>query len=197
MKRSILLLLAAGLLPATIALAASDTPVGTWKTIDDETGKAKAIVEISAENGALQGKVIEVLQSDQGDNPVCKECEGERHNQPVEGMTILWGLERDGDQWEGGHILDPNNGKIYKAKMELTDNGESLKVRGYIGFSLLGRTQVWQRAEPPAPPPAPASAPATGMSAATPAAATSIAPQAEPAAAGSVQAADSTGSEPR
>lgn len=136
---------------AAQAPAAIDSPVGTWRTIDDETGKAKAVVQISESDGELSGKVIKVLQSDQGPHPVCKACEGERHNQPVEGMTIVWGLERDGDEWKGGHILDPNNGKIYKAKMSLGENGETLNVRGYIGFSLLGRTQVWQHVETPAP----------------------------------------------
>ncbi|MGA9421259.1 MAG: DUF2147 domain-containing protein [Rhodanobacteraceae bacterium] len=130
------------------SVVAAQTPAGTWTTIDDATGKPKSIVEISEQNGELTGKVVEVLQSDQGPHPICKECEGERKNQPVEGMTILWGLKRDGDQWDGGHILDPHNGKIYKCKVHVTDNGEKLDVRGFIGFSLLGRTQVWQRKSP-------------------------------------------------
>lgn len=138
---------AALLLAAVPAFAANDTPVGTWKTIDDATGQAKAIVQISESNGTLEGKILQVLKSDQGPHPVCDKCEGDLHNQPVEGMTILWGLTRDGDEWSGGKILDPNNGKIYKAKMELIDGGMKLKVRGYIGFSLLGRSQVWERQE--------------------------------------------------
>lgn len=138
---------AALLLAAIPAFAANDTPVGTWKTIDDATGQAKAIVQISSSNGTLEGKILQVLKSDHGPHPLCIECKGDLHNQPVEGMTILWGLSRDGDDWSGGKILDPNNGKVYKAKMELTDGGMKLKVRGYIGFSLLGRTQVWERQE--------------------------------------------------
>ena len=139
---------AAALLLAVIpAFAANDTPVGTWKTIDDATGQAKAIVQISESNGILEGKILQVLKSDQGPHPICDKCEGDLHNQPVEGMTILWGLTRDGDDWSGGKILDPSNGKVYKAKMELIDGGTKLKVRGYIGFSLLGRSQVWQRQE--------------------------------------------------
>jgi uncharacterized protein (DUF2147 family) len=140
-----IVLTAAVMLASAAAFAANDTPVGTWKTIDDATGQAKAIVQITQSNGELQGKVIEVLKSDDGPHPVCSKCEGERKDQPIEGMTILWGLTRDGDSWSGGKILDPHSGKVYKAKMTLTDNGMKLQVRGYIGFSLLGRTQVWQR----------------------------------------------------
>ena len=126
---------------------AADSPVGTWRTIDDSTGKAKAIVEISEQGGALQGKVLEVLQSDDGPHPVCKKCEGTRHNQPIEGMTIVWDMKSDGDEWSGGHILDPKSGKTYKCKMSLADDGKTLKVRGYLGVSLLGRNQQWQRVE--------------------------------------------------
>lgn len=129
-------------------LHAADTPVGTWKTIDDKTGQDKSIIRISEQDGELTGTVLEVLQSDQGPNPVCRECEGERHDQPVVGMTILWGLRRDGEEWTGGEILDPNNGKTYKCKLRVIGDGTRLEVRGYIGFSLLGRTQTWIRQAP-------------------------------------------------
>ncbi len=142
--------------------AATNTPVGTWQTIDDETGKAKSIVQIEDMGGKLQGKVIKVLQSDQGPHPICKKCDGPRHNKPVEGMTILWGMQRDDDEWVDGHILDPNNGKTYKCKMTMLDGGQKLEVRGFIGFSLFGRSQVWERVQQPSTmpdsaPPAPAS----------------------------------------
>lgn len=131
-----------------VALAAEfTTPVGTWKNIDDKTGQAKALIQITESGGKLEGKIIKVLKSDDGPNPVCKECDGERKNKPVEGMTIMWGLSKDGDEWNGGQILDPKNGKIYKAKMSLDDGGRKLNVRGYIGFSLMGRSQVWLRQE--------------------------------------------------
>jgi len=144
--RSVLLAIAL-LLPSLQALAADDTPVGTWTQVDDETGKPKSIIEISeGPDGVLQGTVKQVLFSEQGTtNPVCKECEGERHNQPVTGMTIMWGVKKDGDEWSGGQILDPKNGKTYKVKLKLVDNGRKLDVHGYIGFSLLGRSQVWVR----------------------------------------------------
>jgi uncharacterized protein (DUF2147 family) len=143
--RSVLLATAL-LLPSLSVLAADHTPVGTWTQVDDETGKPKSIIEIStAPDGALQGVVKEVLFSEQGKNPVCKECEGERHNQPVTGMTIMWGVKKDGDEWNGGQILDPKNGKTYKVKLKLVEGGNKLDVHGYVGFSLLGRSQVWVR----------------------------------------------------
>lgn len=139
-------LLAAALLFSAHALAANDTPVGTWTQVDDETGKPKSIIEIStAPDGTLQAVVEQVLFSEQGPHPICKACEDARHNQPVEGMTIMWGVKRDGDVWDGGQILDPKNGKTYKVKLSLTDGGQKLDVHGYIGFSLLGRSQVWVR----------------------------------------------------
>jgi uncharacterized protein (DUF2147 family) len=146
MKPLFRLALAAGLLFGSAAVyAANDTPVGTWKTIDDATGKPKSIVQITEQDGQLQGKVLQVLQSEEGPHPICRKCEGERKNQPVEGMTIMWGVTRDGDVWDGGKILDPHNGKTYKVKLSLVDNGNKLDVHGYIGFALLGRSQVWER----------------------------------------------------
>lgn len=144
-RAALALALVAG--PAAAIAAELTTPVGTWKTIDDKTGQAKALVQITDSGGKLEGKIIKILKSDDGPNPVCKECDGERKNKPVEGMTILWGLSKDGDEWNGGQILDPKNGKIYKAKLSLDDGGRKLNVRGYIGFSLMGRSQVWQRQE--------------------------------------------------
>ena len=123
-----------------------NTPVGKWRTIDDKTGKVKSIVEIyQATNGTLAGKVLQVLDSDKGPNPLCDKCKGARHNQPVTGMVIAWGLQHEGDTWDDGRIVDPHNGKEYSAKMTPIDGGRKLEVRGYMGFSLLGRTQTWIR----------------------------------------------------
>jgi uncharacterized protein (DUF2147 family) len=124
---------------------ADGSPVGTWTTIDDATGKPKSVVEINENNGELSGRVIEVLQSDQGTNPVCKACEGENKDKPVTGMTIIWGMKQDGDKWEGGKILDPKTGKVYGCIITPIDGGQKLEVRGFKGFSLLGRTQTWVR----------------------------------------------------
>ena len=147
MKPLFCLGLIAGLLFRGAAHPPDDTPVGTWKTIDDTTGKPKSIVQITEQDGQLQGKVLQVLQSDEGPHPVCRKCEGERKDQPVEGMTIMWGVTRDGDVWDGGKILDPHNGKTYKVKLRMLDHGNKLDVHGYIGFALLGRSQVWERQE--------------------------------------------------
>lgn len=148
MKPLIRLAVAAGLLLGTgAAFAASNSPVGTWKTIDDKTHQPKSIVQITEVNGELQGKVLQVLQSDEGPHPLCKECDGERKDKPVEGMVIMWGVKPDGDEWDGGKILDPKNGKTYKVKLKTIENGTKLDVHGYIGFSLLGRSQVWERQE--------------------------------------------------
>lgn len=121
---------------------------GEWRTIDDVTGKTKSIVRIErTADGEYEGTVIEILHSDRGPNPLCDDCKGERKGQPVKGMVILWGLkEAKKQQYKGGEILDPKNGKIYKAKLKLLEDGD-LQVRGFIGFSLLGRSQVWKRQE--------------------------------------------------
>lgn len=134
------------LLLATAAYAADTTPVGTWTQVDDATGKPKSIIEITQQpDGTLQGVVRQVLFSRQGTHPVCDKCDGERHNQPVDGMVVMWGVKQDGDTWGGGKILDPNNGKTYKVKLTLADNGQKLDVRGYVGMPMLGRTQTWLR----------------------------------------------------
>lgn len=152
MKHLFRLTLATGLLLAAgTAIAANDTPVGTWKTIDDSTHQPKSIVQITDSNGQLQAKIVKLLNrtpeaiAKDGEHPLCKKCDGERKNQPIEGMTIMWGVSKDGDVWDGGKILDPKSGKVYKVKLTVTDGGQKLDVHGYIGFSLFGRSQVWER----------------------------------------------------
>jgi uncharacterized protein (DUF2147 family) len=142
------LLLALPLVALSSAAFAQNTPVGKWRTIDDKTGKVKSVVEITeANNGTLQGKVLQVLDSEKGPNPLCDACKGANHNKPIEGMVIAWGLHHEGDTWDDGKIMDPKNGKVYSAKMTPVDGGRKLEVRGYMGFSLLGRTQTWVREE--------------------------------------------------
>ena len=139
------------LFAAGAAIAATDTPVGTWKTIDDDTHQAKSIVEITDHDGELQAHIVKLLNrspedvANEGEVALCKKCDGERKDKPVEGMNIMWGVHKDGDAWGGGHILDPKNGKVYKVKLSMLDDGQKLNVRGFIGFSLLGRSQQWER----------------------------------------------------
>jgi uncharacterized protein (DUF2147 family) len=141
-------LVAAALLYAgPLALAQADSPAGLWRTVDDKTGKERSLVRIVDNGGVFEGKVEKLLNRQPDDDPdgLCRKCEGERKDKPVLGMTILWDLKKDGDQFGGGEILDPKNGKIYRAKMKLLDAGRRLEVRGFIGVSLLGRSQTWQR----------------------------------------------------
>ncbi|KRA21047.1 MULTISPECIES: DUF2147 domain-containing protein [unclassified Lysobacter] len=139
-------LLALLLLALPMAAFAQNTPVGHWVTIDDKTQKPKSVVEIyEAKDGSLAGRVTKVLQSERGPNPVCDKCSGERKNKPVEGMVILWSVRKHGDTWEDGKILDPASGKIYSVKVTPMEGGKKLDVRGFMGFSLLGRTQTWVR----------------------------------------------------
>ena len=137
---SVLLLLAA----ATEAQSRSSA-VGRWKSIDDATGKAKSVVEIyQAKDGRLAGKVVEILDLKDGPNPACDECKGANQGKPIKGMLILWGLRPDGaGKWSGGRVLDPENGKDYKAKLELLEGGRKLGMSGCIAF--LCRQQVWLR----------------------------------------------------
>jgi uncharacterized protein (DUF2147 family) len=120
------------------------SPAGMWKTIDDETGQAKALVRISDEAGVLSGRIEKLFNPSRPD-PVCEQCSDERKGKPIEGMTILTGLKRTDDGWEGGEILDPNKGKVYRAKARLVDGGGRLEVRGFVGVALFGRTQTWIR----------------------------------------------------
>ena len=128
------------------AWAQNNSAVGLWKTIDDETGKPKALVRVTEENGALQGKIEKLFRGpNEEQNPKCGECKDSRKNQPLIGMTIVSGLKKDGDEYTGGEILDPAKGKVYKSKATLRDGGQRLEVRGYIGAPMFGRSQVWQR----------------------------------------------------
>ncbi|ASV99670.1 DUF2147 domain-containing protein [Paraburkholderia aromaticivorans] len=131
---------------AVTAMAQADSPVGTWQTIDDHTGQPKALVQIAQDgNGSLNGKVIKGLGANDQPDRRCTACTDARKDQPILGMTIISEMKKDGDAWDHGQILDPENGKVYKCKMHLEEGGNKLVVRGYIGVSLLGRSQTWVR----------------------------------------------------
>ena len=122
------------------------SPVGRWKTVDDATGKVKSVVVIGEPDNKLYGKIEKLVDPDPQDpDPRCTRREGEMKDQPLIGLRILWDLKKVGNQWSGGMILDPDNGKAYRCSIALEDGGQTLKVRGFIGFSLLGRTQYWLR----------------------------------------------------
>lgn len=126
-----------------ITTMSAQSPVGVWKTIDDETNVEKSYVEIFEQDGRLYGKVLEILvEEDKG--RVCEFCSGKKKNQAIEGMEIIMGMEKVKNYWGNGKILDPANGKVYKCYIEL-EGDDKLKVRGYIGFAAFGRTQYWYR----------------------------------------------------
>lgn len=136
-------LLAAVMLIASNASAffsERDSAVGSWKTIDDETGEAKSIVRIYEVDGKVYGRVDKLLL-----NPgaLCTECDGDDKNKPIEGMVVLWNMEADDGVWSGGKIFDPQKNKTYRAKLWLEEGGKKLKVRGYLGPFF--RTQTWIR----------------------------------------------------
>ncbi len=126
---------------------AADSPVGLWTTIDDKTNKPRSLVRIVEENGEYKGIVEKGLGEDDNPERVCEKCDAPRKNQKIQGMTFMWGLKKDGNEFKGGEILDPENGKIYRCKMKLVDGGKKLDVRGFIGIALIGRTQTWWREE--------------------------------------------------
>ncbi len=134
-------------LASSIAFAQM-SPVGLWRTIDDETKTEKSLVRITESGGVMTGKVEKIADPAKA-NANCTPCTDERKDKPVLGMTILRGVKPSSDAgtWEGGDILDPNNGKIYKVRLKPIDGGKQMEVRGFIGVALLGRTQTWVRVE--------------------------------------------------
>lgn len=143
------LLLSSLMLAATLAQA-QNSPVGVWKTIDDATKKEKSLIRVTESGGVLTGKVEKLLDPSTPPDAVCKDCTDERKDKPILGMTLIRNVrqsDRDTGLWDGGEILDPNNGKVYRVRLKPVDGGAKLDVRGYIGAPLLGRTQTWIRAE--------------------------------------------------
>lgn len=135
-------------LSSLAAWAQDNSPVGVWKTIDDESGKPKSLIRITEVNGEIRGTIEKLFREPGEDpNPKCDKCEGPLKDQPIVGMTILTGMKKDGNEYNGGQIVDPKNGKSYKSKMTVVGGGKKLDVRGYIGIPALGRTQTWERVE--------------------------------------------------
>lgn len=146
--RSMLLALAllAANTPAAQAqtTSAANSPVGLWRTVDDKTGRESGAVRIVESNGALYG-TIERISDPARVKLTCTRCTDDRKDKPLMGLNILRGLKPDGAGWSGGTIVDPESGSIYRSSMKLEDGGQKLSVRGYLGISLLGRSQTWIR----------------------------------------------------
>ena len=133
---------------ASVLAMAQTTPAGLWKTIDDDGKTEKSLVRIVNTGGVLSGKVEHISDPAKADEK-CVKCEDDRKDKPIVGMTIIRNAKADDkkEHWEGGDILDPNNGKTYKVRLKPIDGGKKLDVRGYIGTPMLGRTQTWIRVE--------------------------------------------------
>nr|WP_298904330.1 DUF2147 domain-containing protein [uncultured Psychroserpens sp.] len=119
--------------------------LGKWKTVDDETGEEKSIVEIYKENGKIYGKIIEIFDPEKRDLP-CKFCKGDDYNKPVLGLKIIKDMVKSGNAYKKGTITNPEDGKTYECRLKLDgDNNDRLQVRGYIAFFY--RTQYWLRVQ--------------------------------------------------
>lgn len=117
--------------------------MGIWKNVDDEDGREKSHIEIYESQGKLKAKVIKLLPA--AENTICTKCIGINKNKPIEGMEIMWGLSKTNEKEFGnGEILNPKNGKIYSCKITL-ETSNKLKIRGYLGFSFMGKTQYWYK----------------------------------------------------
>ena len=127
--------MAGALALASLSAFAQNTPVGLWKTIDDDGKTEKSLVRINESGGVLTGKIEKIFDTSKQD-ATCDKCTDERKDKPVLGMTILRNLKQDAedkDAWSGGEVLDPNNGKTYRAKLKPIDGGKALQMRGYLG----------------------------------------------------------------
>jgi uncharacterized protein (DUF2147 family) len=131
------------------AALAQASPVGLWKTIDDKTKKERSLVRIAESGGVLVGRIEKRLDPAAKPDATCDKCSDDRKDKPMDGLEIIRGVKKgDGDNlWDSGTILDPEEGKTYRVRLQLADEGRRLEVRGYIGAPLLGRTQNWLRVE--------------------------------------------------
>lgn len=123
----------------------AQTIFGKWHSTNDDTGKVDSVIEMYEKDGKAYAKIVEIKDPER-QKAVCEKCEGANKNKPILGLEILTGLQKDDDEWSGGEILDPRNGKVYKCYIKLVKPNK-LKIRGFIGFSLLGKTKYWNRAE--------------------------------------------------
>ncbi len=139
-RLALALLLCAG----PVAHAAALSPIGTWRTFDDQDGQETGSVVITDRGGRLYGRITRIADPAKV-HVICTLCTGDRKDQPVLGMEVIRDEKPDGDHWNGGTIVDPKTGKVYKLTMHLEDGGQKLVVRGFIGLPLFGRSQTWLR----------------------------------------------------
>lgn len=133
-----------GIVLSSLPMAAEISPVGLWKTVDDKTHKPRGLVRLYEQNGAFFGK-IEASFDPAEAGEKCGKCSGDRHDHPIIGLVFLRNMKGRNGEYSGGDILDPETGWTYRCKMNLEDNGKKLVVRGFLGFSLIGRSQTWYR----------------------------------------------------
>ena len=147
--RTKLLTAAVALLSLLVPLHASNadqSPAGLWQAVDDDTKQPTGWFLISNHDGVYAGIIAKMfLKPGEDPNAVCDQCKDDRYNHPWLGLEIIRGMKQDGDKYTDGTILDPRDGKVYKATMTVTPDGQTLVVRGYIGISLLGQNQYWTR----------------------------------------------------
>lgn len=148
MMKKMKLALLTGLMLSASSIFAADDIAGTWRSIDDKTGFSKALIEIKkSNNGVYQGKIIKILPRP-GYTPKthCQGCPAPYKGAPILGLTVLDGMkQKNTTEYEGGTILDPLSGKIYKSKIKVSNNGKRLRMRGYVGVEVFGRSQTWIR----------------------------------------------------
>lgn len=125
-----------------------DPLTGLWIASDQRDGKPRALIRIAERDGEFFASIEQGLRPEHEASPVCEKCPGARRNQPLLGMTIVWGMKRIGEGYGGGEILDPDTGQIYRCLMNLARDGKRLEVRGYLALPLLGRSLTWRRAGP-------------------------------------------------
>ena len=141
--------LAALLAGSALSAMAQNTPAGLWKTVSDKDGTITSEVRVVENGGVFTGRIEKTYRADVNADTKCDLCKDDRKNQPIIGLEIIRGLSKaDGkDVWEGGTVVDPDNGTVDKLKMTPIEGGKKLEVRGFVGFSLFGRTQTWIRAQ--------------------------------------------------
>lgn len=139
--------------------AADPTAVGLWEQVDENSGKPESWFKITERNGMYEGNIVKIFyKPGEDENWVCSKCEGSEKGAPVLGLALIKGMKRNGMSYEEGTIMDPRDGSVYRALMKLSPDGQKLEVRGYLGISLFGRSQVWNRLPDNALGPQPAAA---------------------------------------